>query len=97
MCPPPFLAAVTGGGTVSSSSQGRPSRVWANGRIGLAMSRSIGDGECKLVGVIPDPEIVQVKPAEGSTTPCRNHTPYSRRDHGVITACSKGNHGVITA
>uniref|UniRef100_A0A7S3BCV2 PPM-type phosphatase domain-containing protein n=1 Tax=Haptolina ericina TaxID=156174 RepID=A0A7S3BCV2_9EUKA len=51
---------VARGGTVSSSSQGRPSRVWANGRIGLAMSRSIGDGECKLVGVIPDPEIVQV-------------------------------------
>ena len=25
------------------------------------MSRSIGDGECKLVGVIPDPEIISVK------------------------------------
>ena len=25
------------------------------------MSRSIGDGECKLVGVIPDPEIINVK------------------------------------
>jgi len=31
--------------------------VWAHGRIGLAMSRSIGDGECKSVGVIPDPEV----------------------------------------
>ena len=24
-----------------------PSRVWVNGRVGLAMSRSIGDGEAK--------------------------------------------------
>jgi len=49
------------GGTVSASSPGRPARVWANGRIGLAMSRSIGDGECKLVGVIPDPEVIHAK------------------------------------
>jgi len=34
-----------------------PSRVWVNGRVGLAMSRSIGDGEAKGHGVIPDPEI----------------------------------------
>ena len=46
------------GGVVSPGGPGgRPSRVWANGRVGLAMSRSIGDGECKKVGVIPDPEI----------------------------------------
>jgi len=46
------------GGTVSPGGPGgRPSRVWANGRVGLAMSRSIGDGECKKVGVIPDPEV----------------------------------------
>ena len=32
---------------------GRPARVWANGRVGLAMSRSIGDGLCKKYGVIP--------------------------------------------
>ena len=34
-----------------------PSRVWVNGRVGLAMSRSIGDGEAKDHGVVPDPEI----------------------------------------
>ena len=45
------------GGSVSDTAAGRPARVWAHGRIGLAMSRSIGDGECKKVGVIPDPEI----------------------------------------
>eukprot|EP00308_Calcidiscus_leptoporus_P008733 CAMPEP_0119376484 /NCGR_PEP_ID=MMETSP1334-20130426/40102_1 /TAXON_ID=127549 /ORGANISM="Calcidiscus leptoporus, Strain RCC1130" /LENGTH=471 /DNA_ID=CAMNT_0007395051 /DNA_START=85 /DNA_END=1500 /DNA_ORIENTATION=- len=45
------------GGVVSRAQLGRPSRVWANGRIGLAMSRSLGDGECKRCGVIPDPEI----------------------------------------
>lgn len=45
------------GGTVSPGGGGRPSRVWAHGRIGLAMSRSIGDGECKAVGVIPNPEV----------------------------------------
>ena len=48
---------VARGGTVTDGGAGRPSRVWAHGRIGLAMSRSIGDGECKGVGVIPDPEI----------------------------------------
>ena len=45
------------GGTVSDGTAGRPARVWAHGRIGLAMSRSIGDGECKHVGVIPDPDV----------------------------------------
>ena len=34
-----------------------PSRVWVNGRVGLAMSRSIGDGEAKDYGVVPDPEV----------------------------------------
>jgi protein phosphatase 2C family protein 2/3 len=34
-----------------------PSRVWVNGRVGLAMSRSVGDGEAKGHGVIPDPEV----------------------------------------
>ena len=48
---------VARGGTVSDGNPGRPSRVWAHGRIGLAMSRSIGDGECKSVGVIADPEV----------------------------------------
>ena len=46
------------GGTVSEGGAGRPARVWAHGRIGLAMSRSLGDGECKGVGVIPDPEVL---------------------------------------
>lgn len=55
------------GGVVSPSVGGRPSRVWANGRIGLAMSRSLGDGECKRFGVIADPEIKSFKlaPAAG--------------------------------
>jgi len=48
---------VSRGGTVSDGGAGRPSRVWAHGRIGLAMSRSIGDGECKGVGVIADPDV----------------------------------------
>lgn len=47
------------GGTVTPSGPGgRPSRVWSHGRYGLAMSRSLGDGECKLVGVVPDPEVI---------------------------------------
>eukprot|EP00962_Isochrysis_galbana_P027337 scaffold8586_cov108-Isochrysis_galbana.AAC.2 len=45
------------GGTVSAAIGARPSRVWANGKIGLAMSRSIGDGECKKYGVIADPDV----------------------------------------
>jgi len=47
------------GGTVSAAGPRGlpPSRVWVNGRVGLAMSRSIGDGEAKGHGVIPDPEI----------------------------------------
>ena len=48
------------GGTVSERSGGRPARVWAHGRIGLAMSRSIGDGEVKNVGVIADPDVTHV-------------------------------------
>ena len=36
-----------------------PARVWVNGRVGLAMSRSLGDGEAKTHGVIPDPEIME--------------------------------------
>jgi len=50
-----------GGKVTPSGPGGRPSRVWANGRVGLAMSRSIGDGECKKVGVIPDPEVQHFK------------------------------------
>ena len=44
-----------------------PSRVWVNGRVGLAMSRSLGDGEAKSHGVIPDPEIKQlsINPRKG--------------------------------
>ena len=61
---------IANGGSVTDGSAGRPARVWAHGRIGLAMSRSIGDGECKHVGVIPDPEIKHVKiaaaPADGA-------------------------------
>ena len=58
---------VRAGGVVSPASMGRPSRVWANGRIGLAMSRSLGDGECKRFGVIAEPRIeeFEVKPAKG--------------------------------
>jgi len=53
------------GGVVSAATGVRPSRVWANGKIGLAMSRSIGDGECKKYGVIADPDVKQfrVRPA----------------------------------
>lgn len=42
-----------------------PSRMWVHGRVGLAMSRSIGDGEAKGHGVIPDPEVRErvIKPA----------------------------------
>ena len=32
-------------------------RVWANGAVGLAMSRSLGDGALKGVGVIAAPEV----------------------------------------
>lgn len=50
------------GGEVSPAGPGgRPSRVWSGGRFGLAMSRSLGDGECKKVGVIPDPEVQSFK------------------------------------
>jgi protein phosphatase 2C family protein 2/3 len=44
-----------------------PSRVWVNGRVGLAMSRSIGDGEAKTHGVVPNPEIkvFDLNPAQG--------------------------------
>ena len=46
------------GGTVTPAGpDGRPSRMYANGHVGLAMSRSIGDGLCKDYGCIPDPEI----------------------------------------
>lgn len=48
-----------------------PSRVWVNGRVGLAMSRSIGDGEAKGHGVIPDPEVTEMEVqlgADGSKT-----------------------------
>lgn len=45
------------GGEVSRGEYGRPARVWAAGKIGLAMSRSVGDGECKKYGVIPNPEV----------------------------------------
>jgi len=45
------------GGEVSVGRGNGPSRVWCDGRVGLAMSRSIGDGECKKYGVIADPQI----------------------------------------
>ena len=40
-----------------------PFRVWIKGKSypGLAMSRSIGDMDAKLVGVIPNPEFVEYK------------------------------------
>ena len=63
------------GGTVSPAQGGRPSRVWANGRIGLAMSRSIGDGECKRRAP-PDPR------PEGARMRC--DPPISPRRYGVI-------------
>jgi len=50
------------GGVVSpAGANGSPARVWANGCVGLAMSRSIGDGNCKQFGVIPDPEVQHFK------------------------------------
>lgn len=50
------------GGVISAAGPNGlpPSRVWVNGRVGLAMSRSIGDGEAKGHGVIPDPEFKQL-------------------------------------
>ena len=48
------------GGTVTPSGpDGRPSRMYADGHVGLAMSRSLGDGLCKDYGCIPDPEVQQ--------------------------------------
>ena len=40
-----------------------PFRVWAKGKSypGLSMSRSIGDMDAKLVGVIPNPEFIEYK------------------------------------
>jgi len=55
--PEEYARIVGAGGVVSNASGASPARVWADGRVGLAMSRSIGDGECKRFGVIPDPEI----------------------------------------
>ena len=55
--PEEMARIVAAGGTVSPpGDNNRPARVWANGRVGLAMSRSLGDGLCKQCGVIPDPE-----------------------------------------
>lgn len=47
-----------------------PSRVWVQGRVGLAMSRSLGDGEAKDHGVIPDPEVSHTRlvPCEEGST-----------------------------
>jgi len=69
--PAEMLRICKAGGTVSASGpngQPPPSRVWAQGRVGLAMSRSLGDGECKRVGVIPDPEVLHfdLAPAKGA-------------------------------
>ena len=48
------------GGTVTPAGpDGRPSRMYADGHVGLAMSRSLGDGLCKDYGCIPDPEVQQ--------------------------------------
>ena len=40
-----------------------PYRVWVKGKSypGLSMSRSIGDMDAKIVGVIPDPEFIEYK------------------------------------
>ena len=56
-----------GGEVTSGGANGSPARVWAGGRVGLAMSRSIGDFECKRYGVIPDPEVKRfdLSPATG--------------------------------
>jgi len=54
------------GGEVSRGEYGRPARVWAAGKIGLAMSRSVGDGECKKYGVIPNPEVQRFELAAAS-------------------------------
>ena len=47
------------GGQVRPASGGKSStlRVWADGAVGLAMSRSIGDGALKPLGVIAEPEV----------------------------------------
>jgi len=58
--PQEMARIVAAGGTVSMPGpNNRPARVWANGRVGLAMSRSLGDGLCKRCGVIPDPEVMR--------------------------------------
>lgn len=74
--PEEMARIVAAGGIVSPpGDNNRPARVWANGRVGLAMSRSLGDGLCKQCGVIPDPEASQhplprpSPPAHGA--PCR--------------------------
>ena len=48
---------VRAGGVVSPAVGSQPARVWAAQQVGLAMSRSIGDGKCKEYGVISDPDI----------------------------------------
>lgn len=72
---------VAAGGTVSAATGARPSRVWANGKIGLAMSRSIGDGECKKYGVIADPDIKQFELSPPPPT-----SPHSDGDRFIIVA-----------
>ena len=51
------------GGTIrkgGSSGEGAGSlRVWNKGAVGLAMSRSIGDGTVKEVGVVAEPEVAR--------------------------------------
>ena len=51
------------GGVVTAQGPGGkpPSRVWADGRVGLAMSRSIGDGIAKKFGVIAEAEVTRTK------------------------------------
>ncbi|EOD35737.1 hypothetical protein EMIHUDRAFT_227254 [Emiliania huxleyi CCMP1516] len=79
--PEEYERIVGAGGVVSGASGASPARVWADGRVGLAMSRSIGDGECKRFGVIPDPEI---KRFDLGAAPA--NTPEADGDRFIIVA-----------
>ena len=79
--PEEMARIVAAGGTVSPpGDNNRPARVWAIGRVGLAMSRSLGDGLCRRYGVIPDPEASQRPPALPPSRPPTDDLPCNHTD-----------------
>ena len=79
--PEEMARIVAAGGTVSPPGANNwPARVWANGRVGLAMSRSLGDGLCRRYGVIPDPEAIQRPPALPPSRPPTDDLPCNHTD-----------------